>query len=69
MEETAKMISVVEKLNGGEKGVEYVSDAVIDAVCNRFPLSRYVIGWDAHLINSVLKHLPDWMVDWAQTLS
>ena len=70
MEDTKKPIKLMETLNGGKSGLTYVTDCCIDAVSNRFPLPRYVIGWDAQVINYLLvPFAPAWVVDWAQTLA
>ena len=69
MEKTTEPIRALERLNGGKGGLAYVTDCCVDAVCSRFPLPRYVVGWDAMLIDKVLVFLPAWVVDWAQTLS
>ena len=45
-----------------------MADCVIDALTNRHPLARYVVGVDAALIRHVVVFLPAWVVDWAQTL-
>ncbi len=66
---TAEPIRMVEKLNGGKSGLDYVADQVSDAVCNMFPLARYVLGYDAQLMRFVIVYLPCWVVDWAQTLN
>jgi len=68
MQATAGAVQCAEWLNGGADGVERVVDCVVDALCNRCPLSRYVVGWDAHFIRHVVVFLPSWVVDWAQTL-
>ena len=69
MDDTTKPIQILETMNGGKGGLNSVTDCCVDAICNRFPLSRYVIGYDAKLINHVLVYAPAWIVDWAQTLS
>lgn len=67
MSETAQLIRTVEWLNGGPRGVDAVTDCVVDAVCNRFPLTQYTVGYDARLTRHVLRFLPAWLIDFAQT--
>jgi len=68
MQATAEPIRLIEKINGGASGVDRVVDCCVDAACSYFPLGRYVIGYDALLINYVLVYVPDWIVDRVQTL-
>jgi len=67
MKETKKVIEIFEKINGGADGVEKVVNCCVDAVCNRLPLTRYVVGWDAMLYRHLLCFAPNWAVDWVQT--
>jgi len=67
MNETKKMVEIFEKINGGADGVEKVVNCCVDAVCNRLPLTRYVVGWDAMLFRHLLCFAPNWAVDWVQT--
>jgi len=67
MEATAEPIRMLETLNGGAKGLDHVTDCCVDAVLSWFPLSRYVVGWDARVINHFLVYVPDWIVDNVQT--
>ena len=70
MAATAKAIQASEVANDWlSGGVPGVVDCVVDALCNRHPLARYVVGIDAHLLRHVVCFLPAWVVDWAQTLS
>lgn len=39
---------------------------MVDALTNRQPLSRYVVGLDAHVIRHVVCYLPEWVVDFVQ---
>ena len=68
MAKTREPIEMLERLNGGAQGVQHVSACVLDACCSPFPLARYVVGWDAHLIRHAIVYLPAFVVDWAQTL-
>jgi len=68
MEQTATPIQMFEKLNGGVEGVRAVCDSVVDALSNKFPLPKYVVGWDANLLLQWLPYVPSTLVDWAQTL-
>ena len=66
MARTAEPIRFLERLNGG---LGSVTDACVDAACNRVPLSCYTVGWDALLIRHVLRHVPASVVDAVQTLA
>ena len=68
MAKTAEPIRLVEKLNGGARGLDYVTACVLDAARNPCPLSRYTIGWDAHLIRHGLVYVPSWIIDIIQTM-
>ena len=67
MQKTAEPIQLLEKINGGAKGLEWVTDCCVDAASSYFPLARYVVGWDAQLIDLILKRVPEWIVDRVQT--
>ena len=67
MAKTAEPIQLVEMLNGGKDGLKYVTDRVIDAVCSRWPLPRYVVGFDAHAIDRFMSYWPAWLVDTIHT--
>ena len=67
MGKTSEPIRMIEKLNGGSAGLEYVATNVVDAVTNIFPLARYVLGYDAQLIRFLLVYIPTFFIDWMQT--
>ena len=66
MSRTAEPIRQMEWLNGHD--CEWVLDAVVDAISNRFPLARYTVGYDARLIRHLLVFVPSWVVDMVQTI-
>lgn len=67
MKRTEASVIAAEKANGGEKGVERVTAAVLDALTTMSPKSRYLIGLDANLLGRVGPFIPDWVMDLAQT--
>jgi NAD(P)-dependent dehydrogenase (short-subunit alcohol dehydrogenase family) len=66
MARTATPIRLIERLNG--LSCEWVNDAVVDSVVNRFPLARYTVGYDARMIRHILVFIPTWIVDVVQTM-
>lgn len=67
MKRTEDAVKAVEKLNGGEQGVERVTGAVLDALTTVSPMSRYLVGLDANILGRVGPLIPDWIVDLLQT--
>jgi retinol dehydrogenase-16 len=67
MAKTTEQIRTFEVLNGGAQGVDSVVDATMDAICNKVPLTRYTVGYDALLMRFVLIWVPDRVMDLIQT--
>jgi len=56
-----------ERLNGGERGVDRVTDAVLDGLVARFPNAYYLVGVDANILGRLAPLIPSWVMDLAQT--
>ena len=67
MAKTAEQIRIFERINGDAAGVDAVTEATVDAICNRMPLTRYTVGYDALLMRYVLVWVPDRVMDLIQT--
>lgn len=67
MKTTEAPIQAVEKLNGGEQGLEWVTGAVLDALTTAFPRTRYLCGYDANVLGRVGPLIPDFVWDLIQT--
>jgi len=62
MKRLEPQVAQMEWLNGGERGVERVVDAVIDALTTVVPMPRYLVGVDANLLGRVGPFVPDWIM-------
>jgi len=62
MKRSEQAVTGIEKLNGGQAGVDYVIDAIIDALSAKFPKSCYLCGWDAAILGRVGPLLPCWFM-------
>jgi NAD(P)-dependent dehydrogenase (short-subunit alcohol dehydrogenase family) len=62
MAETSKNIEMAEKLNGP---TTYIAEIFLEAATSRIPKARYVLGYDAHIIRTVVCCLPAWITDYA----
>jgi len=67
MGKTSDLITMIERINGGEHGVERIASCVVDGITNRMPLASYVVGYD-RIIRDVAMWLPGWIFDWVETL-
>merc|ERR1712183_998612 len=50
MKRSEQAVQATEKANGGEGGVKYVTDAVLDALTAVVPKARYLVGIDANIL-------------------
>jgi NAD(P)-dependent dehydrogenase (short-subunit alcohol dehydrogenase family) len=60
MTETSKNIEMSEKLNGP---TTYIAEIFLEAATSRIPKARYVLGYDAQIIRTVVCYLPAWVTD------
>mmetsp|Transcript_47171 Transcript_47171/g.119605 ORF Transcript_47171/g.119605 Transcript_47171/m.119605 type:complete len:315 (-) Transcript_47171:104-1048(-) len=67
MKTTEVPVQNVEKLNGGEQGIEWVTGAVLDALTTVLPRTRYLCGYDANLLGRLGYFIPDFAWDLIQT--
>jgi len=67
MKRTEGAVLAVEQLNGGEQGVERVTNAVLDALTTVCPRTHYLVGVDANIMGRVGPIIPSWMHDLLQT--
>lgn len=67
MKTTEAPVKAMEKLNGGEQGIEWVTGAVLDALTTVFPRTRYLCGWDANVMGRLGHYIPDFVMDIGQT--
>jgi len=67
MKATEGSVVLAEKLNGGEAGVSWVTNSVLDALTTTFPRTRYLCGFDANILGRVVYFIPDFVMDLAQT--
>mmetsp|Transcript_57168 Transcript_57168/g.121563 ORF Transcript_57168/g.121563 Transcript_57168/m.121563 type:complete len:331 (+) Transcript_57168:127-1119(+) len=67
MKRTEGSVIASEKLNGGEEGVSWVTDSVLDALTNPWPRTRYLCGFDANLLGRLSFFVPDLLTDLVQT--
>lgn len=67
MAKTSDAVSLAEKFNGGEKGIQHVVEAVLDALTTQFPRSRYLCGVDANILGRIGPIIPDFVWDLLQT--
>mmetsp|Transcript_61632 Transcript_61632/g.159982 ORF Transcript_61632/g.159982 Transcript_61632/m.159982 type:complete len:315 (+) Transcript_61632:53-997(+) len=67
MKTTEAPVQTIEKLNGGEQGIEWVTGAVLDALTTVFPRTRYLCGYDANILGRLGHYIPDFVMDLIQT--
>merc|ERR1719162_2693763 len=67
MKASEASVLAVEKLNGGEEGVSWVTDSVLDALTSWSPRTRYLCGFDANILGRLSCVIPDFAMDLAQT--
>lgn len=58
MTRVQRKVEACERLNELGGGSKWVADAVVDALSSSFPRSRYLVGFDAILLGSILPRIP-----------
>ena len=46
------------------KPMHHVVDAYEHVLLGRFPRARYLVGFDAQYLVTILRSLPEWLADW-----
>lgn len=64
MKRSEKTFSAVAECNGGEKGVDIVVGAVLDALTTVYPRTHYLVGVDANILGVLVTMIPSWILDW-----
>lgn len=67
MKRTEGSVIASEKLNGGEEGVSWVTNSVLDALTSWYPRTRYLCGFDANILGRLCYVIPDFAMDLVQT--